>query len=72
MVDHRLVKNGTETMYANTAETVNRTVGIRSGLAHYIGAYMRYPMGDGEIKHLILQIGEILADFLDMLVLKIS
>ena len=59
-------------VYANTAETVDDTMDIRTMLAHYIGSEMEMLIKNGEIKDLMLDYGDMLGDFLKMLAVEIS
>ena len=58
-------------VYANTAETVDRTRDIRAMLAHYVGTEMDTLIKYGGIRDLMLENGEILDDFLKMFALNI-
>ena len=59
-------------VYANTAETENKTEDIRAMLAHYVGTEMDMLNKYGDIKDLMLDNAEILSDFLKMFASNIS
>lgn len=59
-------------VYANTGETKSDSDDIRAMLAHYVGCEMEILLKEGEIKELLSDNEEMLGDFLNMFVSRLS